>query len=193
METLLIALLALSGLSAMADSVLPATRAEFEKNPHLLLQRSDAGDTHLMYAVRMGDVAYVEYLLRHASELLDLQDSYGRTALMMAKDENITQLLLAAGAVADEGKTPLLVTVETGNYAAAYRLLCAGTRADEGLLQRILFMLLRERPALVPDMLRRFAVSTSVPEPTTGLTPLDMAIRSGNKELEKALREFAAH
>ena len=98
MKTLLITLLALSGLSAMADSVLPATRVEFEKNPHLLLHRSDTGDTHLMYAVRMGDVAYVEYLLRHASELLDLQDSYGKTALMMAKDEHITQLLLAAGA-----------------------------------------------------------------------------------------------
>ena len=482
MKTILFLLIALSGTLSLAEEVKPATRAEFEANPLLVLQRSDTGDSHLMYAVRVSDVAYVEYLLQQAPSLLDLQDSYGRTALMMAEERHIAQLLLEAGADAaikndagntaldvalvtcdtmwkqlkaqevasvlldaaapytnpqpvlmyacrkgkselvknllsrggvdvnepyllqnaifncteetvrlllaagalpcegavaaaemrgwdalakelklrvetvpatrrhsnaflssfylhrhvdesekfgnlgsvpqvydeltltrdvdktaeslmncvrfmggdenaedafmhavqtdnvsrlrymvengvriaptgsrtykclcmavigknpremlslllkagadinavgtdgctvlmgmvskslfttknalecvldfgpdlehtHEGKTPLLMAVETENFAVAYRLLCAGARADEELLQRIFFMLLRERPALACDMLNRFAISPTAAESATGLTPLDIATRSGNTELAKVLQEYAA-
>lgn len=81
------------------------------------------------------------------------------------------------------GLTALGLAVKKGNTEMAYRLLLAGAKATPSQVQAIFFHVLREHPDKAQDIVNRFGASPTAPEPSTGLTPMDILTRSGHPEL----------
>lgn len=137
-------------------------------------------------------------LLIQAGADINAENARGYTLLQeMAQsdyfiDRNLEQLLQHCPnlEIATQGSTPdwngltaLSLAVRKGNTEMAYRLLLAGAKASPHEVQSIFFHVLREHPEQAAVLLSRFAASPSLPEPSTGLTPLDIASRSGNAQL----------
>lgn len=137
-------------------------------------------------------------LLIQAGADINAENARGYTLLLeMAQsdyfiDRNLEQLLQHCPnlEIATQGSTPdwngltaLSLAVRKGNTEMAYRLLLAGAKASPHEVQSIFFHVLREHPEQAAVLLSRFAASPSLPEPSTGLTPLDIASRSGNAQL----------
>ncbi len=142
-------------------------------------------------------------LLLGAGADINATDIRGRTLLLdMALsshwiDRNLTELLkqqpdleiAIQGSTAEwNGLTALGVAVEKGNMELAYRLLLAGAKATPQQVQPIFFHVLRAHPEQAGLMLTRYGASPSAPEPATGLSPIDLATRSGNVDLVSLLK-----
>lgn len=137
-------------------------------------------------------------LLIQAGADINAENARGYTLLLeMAQsdyfiDRNLEQLLkyrpdleiaIQGSTPAFNGLTALALAVQTGNMEMAYRLLLAGAKASPQDVQSVFCHVLREHPEHADLLLSRFAASPSQPEPATGLTPLDIATRSGNAQL----------
>lgn len=137
------------------------------------------------------------FLLQVGADI-DAEDARGYTLLMeLATDaffvEHRLNVLLQMkpdleiplqGSTAEwNGLTALGLAVKTGNTEQAYRLLLAGAKATPCQVQAIFFHVLREHPDKALDMVNRYGASPIAPEPTTGLTPMELLTRSGHPEL----------
>ena len=142
-------------------------------------------------------------LLLQAGADINVEDARGYTLLIDLAmsdyfiDRNLTELLkhqpnleaTIQGSTAEwNGLTALGVCVKKGNLAMAYQLLLAGAKATPQQLQAIFFHVLREHPEQVEMMLTRYGASPVAPEPATGLTPIELARRSGNEVLLDILK-----
>ncbi|MBQ4593297.1 MAG: ankyrin repeat domain-containing protein [Akkermansia sp.] len=159
-----------------------------------LAQRTPTGETVLMQAVQSGNVEQVAYALEEAPHWVNCQNSYGRTALMMARNAATTRLLLDYGADAnikdDTGYTALdhaferrdaevvqlLMSAEALYAQASPALLYACYTADAALARRVL----AEHPA---DVNMR---------DSQGLSLLSLAVRSRSSELVRLLLDAGA-
>lgn len=141
-------------------------------------------------------------LLLQAGADINVEDERGYTLLIDLAmsdyfiDRNLTELLkhqpnleaTIQGSTAEwNGLTALGVCVKKGNLAMAYQLLLAGAKATPQQLQAIFFHVLREHPEQAEMMLTRYGASPTAPEPATGLSPIELAHRSGNEALVSLL------
>lgn len=86
------------------------------------------------------------------------------------------------------GVTALGMAVEHGNMLMALHLLRAGAKAHPQQISGIFFYVLREHPEYAAELIDKYGASPTAPEPSTGLTPLDIAIRSGHLQLMSVLQ-----
>lgn len=141
-------------------------------------------------------------LLLQAGADINAEDERGYTLLLnMAMSDyfvncNLAELLehrpnleiTVQGSTAEwNGLTALGVALRTGKPEMAYQLLLAGANATAPQVQAIFFHVLREHPEHAAVLLARYGASPTEPEPSTGLTPMDIATRSGNAELVSIL------
>lgn len=146
-------------------------------------------------------------LLVQAGADINAEDARGLTLLMeMAMNENFIEhrfnVLLSLqphleitlqGSTAEwNGLTALGLAVKMRNMEAAYRLLQAGAKATPQQVQVIFFHVLREHPEQADVLLSRYGASPTAPEPVTGLSPMDIATRSGNEALMSLLKTASA-
>lgn len=137
-------------------------------------------------------------LLLLAGADINATDARGYTLLMnMAEsphfiDRNMTELLkhhpnlevaVQGSTDAWNGLTALSLALRHGNAELAWHLLHAGAKASPHEVQTIFFHILRHAPEHAQEMLTRHGASPTSPEPVTGLTPMDIATRSGNELL----------
>ena len=101
----------------------------------------DSGKTALFYAAQFERVVLLQRLLSSYGALVNIRDKSGRTALSYAAQHNSyrsTELLLEAGAEIalgdDHGRSPLFYAVESGNCAAAVRLVRHMEDGNQALL-----------------------------------------------------------
>ncbi len=137
-------------------------------------------------------------LLVQAGADINAEDARGFTLLMeLATDASFVEYRFDAllqmqpdleiplqGSTAEwNALTALDLAVKKGNLEQAYRLLLAGAKATPCQVQAIFFHVLRVHPDKAQDMVNRFGASPTAPEPSTGLTPIELLTRSGHPEL----------
>ncbi len=142
-------------------------------------------------------------LLLQAGADINAEDECGYTLLLnLAKSDNFVNCNLAKlleyrpnpeitvqGSTAEwNGLTALGVALRTGKPEMAYQLLRAGAKATPQQVQAIFFHVLREHPEHAEELLTRYGASPTAPGPATGLTPMDIATRSGNVALLQLLK-----
>ncbi|XP_022665483.1 NF-kappa-B inhibitor cactus-like isoform X1 [Varroa destructor] len=168
-----------------------------------IYSQDECGDTvlHRMLASTAApgktDTGHHQLLLQYmratpTPELLDIANNYGQTALHVAcehEDDWSARRLVLAGATADRPDdlrfTPLHIAAQKGNEALV-RAITAPARADEISELGLTFYVVT--PAQPRTKLVELNQLCSL-----GMTPLHLAVESGNIRVLEALLPFAGH
>ena len=125
-------------------------------------EKEDITGDDFFFAIEQNSLELVKFLLNHNSDLVNIQNKYGETALRSARDESIAELLLE--------RNPKLIYIQDQYDETA--LHSAARKGDENMVKQ----LLKQDPNLI-------YVKTS------GKTALHLAVKNGFKNIVKQLLE----
>ncbi len=134
-------------------------------------------------------------LLLQAGADINAVDAEGNTLLILLaldsyREAELLNLLAYSPNVnaQKDGKSVFEIALEHNHLLFALHILRNGAELTQHQLQCFFFAVLREHPEYAAELLSRYGASPTEPEPSTGLTPMDIATRSGNAELVSILR-----